>query len=153
MTMTLEEISDRMEIQDLLVRYCYAVDSRNFDDFVNVFTPDAVIDYSVFGGSVGGVTDTIAYLKEAMPMFSSFQHMIATSQVTVTGDTAHAKTICHNPMVMPMGDETVVFTCGLWYIDDLVRTADGWRIAKRVEEKSYMKDMPGMPASGPDLAS
>lgn len=152
MTMSIEEISDRLEIQDLLVRYCYAVDSRNFDDFVNVFTEDAVIDYSVFGGSVGNVSDTIAFLKEAMPMFASFQHMISTSQVTVTGDTATAKTICHNPMVMETGEETVVFTCGLWYIDDLVRTPKGWRIAKRVEEKSYMKDMPGVPTSGPDSA-
>ena len=152
MTLSIEEISDRMEIQDLLVRYCYAVDHRDFDDFRNVFTPDAVIDYSVFGGSVGGVEDTIAYLKEAMPMFASFQHMISTSRIELDGDSARVKTICHNPMVMPMGDETVVFTCGLWYVDDMVRTPDGWRIAKRVEEKSYMKDMPGLPTSGPATA-
>ena len=149
MTMSIEEISDRMEIQDLLVRYCYAVDHREFDDLVNVFTPDAVIDYSVYGGSVGNPTETIAFLKESMPMFASFQHMISTSRIEIDGDTAKVKTICHNPMVMPMGEEFIVFTCGLWYVDELVRTPAGWRIAKRVEEKSYMKDMPGLPTSGP----
>jgi len=149
MTMSIEEISDRMEIQDLLVRYCYAVDHRDFDDLANVFTTDAIIDYSVYGGSVGNPTETIAYLKEAMPMFASFQHMISTSRIELNGDTAKVKTICHNPMVMPMGEELVVFTCGLWYVDEMVRTADGWRIAKRVEESSYMKDMPGMPVQGP----
>ena len=149
MTMTLQEISDRMEIQDLLVRYSYAVDSRNFEDFDNVFTLDATIDYTVFGGPVGNREETKKYLTETMPMFASFQHMISTSRIEIDGDTAKVKTICHNPMVMPMGEELIVFTCGLWYVDELVRTADGWRISKRVEESSYMKDMPGMPVQGP----
>lgn len=149
MTMSIEEISDRMEIQDLLVRYSYAVDSRNFADLDNVFTPDAVIDYTVFGGPVGDLESTKRYLTETMPMFSSFQHMVASSLIEIDGDRARVKTICHNPMVMPMGEETAVFYCGLWYVDDMVRTAEGWRISRRVEEKSYMKGMPGLPDSGP----
>ena len=48
-------------------------------------------------------------------------------------------------MVMPLGDEKVqVFYCGLWYVDELVRTDAGWRIKSRVEEKSYVHNMPGM---------
>jgi len=152
MTMTLQEISDRMEIQDLLVRYSYAVDSRNFEDFDNVFTLDATIDYTVFGGPVGNREETKKYLTETMPMFASFQHMVSTSQIQIDGDTAKVKTICHNPMVMPMGEQTAVFFCGLWYIDEMVRTAEGWRITKRVEEKSYMHGMPGIPDSGPATA-
>ena len=53
MTMSLQEISDRLEIQDLMVRYSYAIDNRDWDALDDVFTPDAHIDYSVFGGSVG----------------------------------------------------------------------------------------------------
>ena len=145
MTMSLQEISDRMEIQDLLVAYSYAIDSRDFDALDDVFTPDAWIDYTVFGGTAGNLPDTKKFLEEAMPMFSSFQHMVSTSKVEIDGDTAKAKTICHNPMVMPVGDDKVqVFYCGLWYVDELVRTPDGWRITKRVEEKSYVHNMPGV---------
>ena len=50
MTMSLEEISDRLEIQDLLVAYSYAIDSRDWAALDDVFTPDAHIDYTVFGG-------------------------------------------------------------------------------------------------------
>ena len=50
---TQQEISDRLEIQDLLNRYSYAIDERNFDDLDNVFTPDATIDYSQVGGDKG----------------------------------------------------------------------------------------------------
>ena len=45
MTLSLQEMSDRFEIQDLLVGYCYAVDDRDFDALDRFFTEDAVIDY------------------------------------------------------------------------------------------------------------
>jgi len=41
-----QEISDRLEIQNLLVSYCDAIDGRNWDVLDNIFTPDAVIDYT-----------------------------------------------------------------------------------------------------------
>ena len=31
MTMPMQEISDRLEIQDLMVRYSYAIDNRDWD--------------------------------------------------------------------------------------------------------------------------
>ena len=55
MTMSLQEISDRLEIQDLLVAYSHAIDTRNWDALDDVFTPDAFIDYSDFGGGSGDV--------------------------------------------------------------------------------------------------
>ena len=143
MTMSLEEISDRLEIQDLLVAYSYAIDSRDWDALDDVFTPDAHIDYTVFGGIAGTLPEIKKFLDDSMPMFSSFQHMIATSKVEIDGDTAKAKTICHNPMVLDENDDPTLMLCGLWYVDKLVRTADGWRIKERVEEKSYMKIFPG----------
>ena len=43
-TLSLDEISDRLEIQQLLVDYSTAIDQRRFDDMDKVFTPDAYID-------------------------------------------------------------------------------------------------------------
>jgi hypothetical protein len=46
-------------------------------------------------------------------------------------------------MVLPLGEgKEHVFTCGLWYRDNYVRTADGWRISSRVEEKTFVDNMP-----------
>ena len=42
--LSLAEISDRLEIQQLLVDYSTAIDQRRFDDLDKVFTPDAYID-------------------------------------------------------------------------------------------------------------
>lgn len=140
---SLEEISDRLEIQDLMVAYSHAIDFKNFDELDDVFTADAFIDYTVFGGPKGPYPEVKQFLKDQMPMFSSYYHMISTSKIELNGDTATGVTVCHNPMVLPAkdGSETV-FVCGLWYHDKFVRTADGWRIKERIEEKTYVKDMP-----------
>ncbi len=141
--LSLQEISDRLEIQDLLVQYSHAVDTRDWDALTKVFTEDALIDYSEMGGSRGNVTETLDFLKMAMPNFASFQHMISNIHLELDGDTARARTICHNPMVLDKGNgETHVFFCGLWYRDVLVRTPDGWKIKERVEEKSYFHNVP-----------
>jgi 3-phenylpropionate/cinnamic acid dioxygenase small subunit len=141
--MTLQEISDRLEIQDLMVAYSHAVDTRDWDAFDDVFTPDATIDYTEMGGSRGTLTETKDFLRTVMPHFSSFQHMVATSKVTINGDSAEGRTICHNPMVMDTGGkEPHVFFCGLWYRDRFVRTPAGWRIKHRYEEKSYTYNQP-----------
>jgi hypothetical protein len=42
--LSMEEISDRLEIRQLLVDYPTAIDQRRFDDLDKVFTPDAYID-------------------------------------------------------------------------------------------------------------
>lgn len=42
--LSLAEISDRLEIQQLLVAYSTAIDLRRFDDLDDVFTPDAYSD-------------------------------------------------------------------------------------------------------------
>ena len=53
MALTLQEISDRMEIQDLLYRYAEVIDGKRFDELYEVFSEDAHVDFSVFAGSVG----------------------------------------------------------------------------------------------------
>jgi hypothetical protein len=141
--LSLEEISDRLEIQDLLVAYSHAVDFKNFDELDDVFTPDAFIDYTVFGGPKGPYPEIKVFLQDTMPMFKSYFHLIATSKVTIDGDTGTGVTICHNPMVLPLPDGAEhIFVCGLWYRDKYVRTPAGWRISERIEEKTYVENMP-----------
>lgn len=136
--LSLEEISDRLEIQDLLMAYSTAIDTRRFDDLDQVFTPDAYIDYRAMGGVDGNYPEVKAWLAQVLPNFPAYAHMLGNVDVRVTGDTATARTLCFNPMVLP-GDaeQPQVLFCGLWYADEFVRTADGWRMTRRVEEKCF----------------
>jgi hypothetical protein len=136
------EISDRLEIQQLTVDYSTAIDNRRFDDLDAVFTQDAYIDYTALGGIEGRYPEVKAWLAEVLPNFPMYAHMLGNFSVRIDGDTASSRTICFNPMVLPgtpTKDQEQIMFCGLWYDDDFVRTADGWRMTRRVETKCFQK--------------
>jgi len=140
--LSLAEISDRFEIQQLLIDYSTAIDRKRFDDLDRVFTPDAYIDYRVAGGIDGRFPEVKAWLKEVLPNFPAYYHMLGNFDVRVrydpAGDTASSRTICFNPMSMG-GDSQQIYFVGIWYDDEFVRTANGWRMSKRVEAKCFDK--------------
>ena len=76
-----EQISDRFEIEDVLTRYCYAVDDREWDLYRGLFTPDAVIDDRVTGGLQSGVEEHIEYLRRALSTVVLSQHAISTVRI------------------------------------------------------------------------
>ena len=53
----------------------------------------------------------------------------------VSGDEATSRILCFNPM--KLGDDGQILFCGLWYDDEFVRTAGGWRMTRRVETKCF----------------
>jgi len=143
MTDALAALADRLEIQDLLTRYCRAIDTREWDVLDTVFTPDAVIDYSSAGGAKGRFHEVKEWLAEVLPRFAMSQHLITNFEVRVDGDTATSRVYVYNPMgTRNAAGGLDLFFFGGYYVDRLVRTPAGWRIAERVEETAFM-DRPG----------
>lgn len=142
--LNLQEISDRLEIQDLLVRYCDAIDRKDFDLLDHVFTPDAVLDYRAFGGDVIDVYPIVKqWLAKVLAPFPAYQHLVANADIRLNGDSATGRIMCLNPMVLPdTGEAPRVGFHGLWYLDRYRRTAEGWRIVHRAEERSYSHNFP-----------
>jgi hypothetical protein len=143
----LQQVSDRLEIEQLLACYVDALDRRDFDAWDDVFTPDAHIDYRATGGIDGDYPRVREWVRQVMQRFPNYQHLLGLPAVKVSGDTATSRTACFNPMevALPGGQSQVMFI-GLWYVDRLVRTVHGWRIHERVEEKCYFHNVP-RPAS------
>jgi ketosteroid isomerase-like protein len=141
MTLSSQEISDRLEIEQLLIRYCHAIDERDWDTYRSVYTDDAVID-DIGAGPSNTVDQMVEFLPQALEKVVLIQHAISTSRVDIDGDTATANTVCHCPVVLDRGDgETEMYFQGLWYEDELVRTPAGWKISKRAE-RNYFHNMP-----------
>jgi ketosteroid isomerase-like protein len=92
-----------MEIEQPLIRYCHAVDQRDWDAYRAVYTEDAVVD-DVGAGPGNSVDDMVAFLPRALERVVQIQHAISTSLVEIDGDTAHARTVCHCPVVLDRGD-------------------------------------------------
>lgn len=139
---TLDEVSDRLQIQQLLVDYATAIDTRQFDDLDEVFTNDAYIDYRAMGGVDGEYPDVKAWLAQVLPAFPMYAHMLGNISIRFDSEggaersSATVRSLCFNPMV-PGGDTEQVLFLGLWYDDTVVRTRHGWRLTRRVETKCF----------------
>ncbi|MGA5464991.1 nuclear transport factor 2 family protein [Mycobacterium sp. NPDC050041] len=133
------EISDRLEIQQLLITYSEAIDRRRFDELDQVFVPDAYIDYRATGGIDGRYPEIKPWLADVLPkFFSGYAHMLGLPAIHLDGDTATARTFCFNPMVFA-GEQPTTMLIGLWYEDEFVRAEAGWRMSRRVEVKCFDK--------------
>ena len=146
--MDIQEISDRLEIQQVLIDYCHAIDDFDWDALDRVFTPDAIIDYSEMIPFRGNLAQAKAFLAMAMAETAQCQHIISTSQIRLDGDRAYGRTICTNPMVAKGTGHLMVV--GLWYRDELARTPEGWRITHRYEEASWRYNVPADLLANPD---
>jgi len=139
----LARAADRAAIEEILVRYCTIVDTRDFARFDEIFTRDATIDYTASGGIKGALPEIKAWLTKVLVAFSVIQHHVTNFDIRIDGD--HAQSTCYlfNPMGMAAPDGTTsMFWCGGRYRDELVRTADGWRIKSRTNEMLYMHGAP-----------
>jgi hypothetical protein len=135
--LTLQQISDRLEIQQLAVDYANAIDAREFDRLDEVFTQDAYIDYRVFGGIDGRYHEIKRWLREVLTPIPAFQHLVGNMDIRISGDEATGRIMCFNPMALPDCAGVRVGFYGLWYVDTYVRVPRGWRIRTRTEEKSF----------------
>lgn len=149
MTLSLQEVSDRIEIGDLLVRYTRAIDDKDWVLLDSVFTPDAAIDYTTSGGIKGRYPEVREWLGKALAAFPITIHAITNSTIELDGDRAKGRTLVNNPMVIPQkGGGQTQFTVWAWYVDELVRTPAGWRIAKRYEDQVFVE---GGPPAGHEI--
>jgi SnoaL-like domain len=149
--LTLQEISDRLEIQQLAVDYANAIDGRHFDGLDAIFTPDAYIDYRAFGGIDGRYPEVKLWLRAALARLPAFQHLVGNMDIKVSGDQGTGRILCLNPVAVPLktGGVQVGFY-GLWYVDTYVRSQRGWRIATRGEERSFDHNLPVQDGSATD---
>lgn len=120
---------DRAAIIDLLVDYTYAIDGRDWQALREVFLPDASFDMGVeVAEGVDAIIDRISGIL--IPLDAS-QHLVSNHQVRVRGEAATCRTYLHAQHVRKEAPGGRHYVIAGRYEDDLVRTADGWRIAKR----------------------
>lgn len=133
-----QNLIDRSEIDDLLIRYATAVDTKDWDLWETCFTDDAFVDYESAGGIKGKRPEVRAWLEKTLLMFPMTQHVVGNRVVEIDGDSATARSVFYNPMGLPQGDApNILFFDGGYYNDKLIKTQDGWKITQRIEESSY----------------
>jgi 3-phenylpropionate/cinnamic acid dioxygenase small subunit len=130
------ELLDRLQIEHVLRLYALGLDERRFELWSQVFTEDAVIDFTPAGGKRERPAEMAARLSATDANWLFAQHPLFNSVIEVDGDTA----VAHSDYGIETGrrpetgsgTEIVRTSGGGSYRDVLRRTDAGWRIAERV---------------------
>ncbi len=124
----MSERDDRQDISDLLVRYATGIDRRDWPLFRTVFTDDCELDYGVIG-AWQGVEAVAAFMEQVHALAGHTMHRLSNQAITLDGDKATARTYIDG-LIMAADNTSGVNAIG-FYDDEIVRTEDGWRIARR----------------------
>lgn len=84
-------IEERIALQDFMTDYCYAVDNlTDLDALVNLFTEDAVLDFSDIGlPLMSGRADVESFFRNVFADMTHHQHYIGNFRVEAfSGDSA-----------------------------------------------------------------
>lgn len=139
--MELREISDRLEIPSTLKRYSAGLDKpgRDFSEWHLAFTADAVFVNWNGPGSTMSAEEMKSFLTKDDPVYSS-QHLLSNILITELGEaTARARAEYLHVGVHRTADDSTanwIFKGG-FYEDELVRTAQGWRIARHTVHRRW----------------
>jgi hypothetical protein len=130
-----DRLADRIDIEGLLRTYAVGLDERRFDLWDNVFTDDAVIDFSPMNGRVETPAQMSARLGAADPAWLFAQHPVFNCLITFHDDRATATSdylVETGRRTSALGgNEIVRMSGGGSYVDRMRHTADGWRIEHR----------------------
>jgi len=116
------------DIAEVLVRYTAGIDRRDWDLFRTCFTEDVHADY----GDIGvwdGVEAITQFMVVSHAEMGHTLHRLSNIAVAVDGEVAQARSYVDAVLMAPDG-QSGLNAIG-FYDDELVRTTDGWRIARR----------------------
>lgn len=132
--------AERRAIVETLQRYCRAIDTGAWEQMVDVFLPNARVDYSGAKGPVLSGAEVGDWLRTEMARFSVLQHFISNIEIAMVGEDVRS-----NAYLLAVhgykGDDGVMcfFDLGGEYRDRLVETSAGWRIAERSLEVRWVR--------------
>jgi 3-phenylpropionate/cinnamic acid dioxygenase small subunit len=119
---------DRQDIADVLLRYATGIDRRDWPLFRSIFANDCELDYGEIGTWKGADAVT-EFMRQAHAMAGHTMHRLTNQVITVDGDIAQARTYV-DALIMLADNNSGVNAAG-FYDDELVRTEQGWQIARR----------------------
>lgn len=133
--LTIEDLLTREEIRDTLNNYSQGLDQRNWDLYDLVWTDDATFEAPDEKLGPVSATELKATLQGANdPNRLAGQHLLNNTHFMIEGDTARTITEVTWVTLQTTDKPDIVYEvrAGGLYVDDLRKTGDGWRIAKRV---------------------
>jgi hypothetical protein len=135
------DFADWLAICNLKAQYCRLLDTKQWDDWAQLFTPDCRFDTTGSGGAVvEGSAAMVGFVRESLADART-AHQVHSPEITFDGlDAAD--------VIWAMQDRVIKDSFDLTgfghYRERCVRTADGWRIASQALTRLILDIQPGV---------
>jgi hypothetical protein len=131
MTDALQQLKDRADITDLILRYATGIDTRDWTLFRSIFADRLFMDFSTYSGSPGSemtADEWVAGCQRMLPGFDSTQHSLSNFVFDLQGDDATVTVYmqAEHFIANTLGDSS--HTLGGFYVHRLRRTGGQWLI-------------------------
>ena len=123
-------LEDRRAMEDVAVRYCWAIDGRDWQDLANVFTEDARVDYG-FLPPFSGLAKIQALVARMLGRLDRSQHMVTNHQIEARDDGLHSRCYFHAQHTRKGLEGGENFVIAGIYRDAWSSTPEGWRVQSR----------------------
>lgn len=151
---------DRAALRQLVEAYAFAVDQRDGDWFVSLWTPDARLTVHQGGGPPVSEMQGLDALRTVTAKLTRFQlthHLVANHRAVERGGVVTGEAYCEAHHLLPLdGHDNLVshddLVMGIRYFDRYHRDPDGgWLIAERQCRKLWERHdrVQGHPSPGP----
>lgn len=129
--MDLQTLSDRAELSELIYRYAFGIDTRDWELFRSIFADELHMDFSSYSGSPGtdmSGDDWVAGCRRMLPGFDATQHVLSNFMYDISGDEATVTVYmqAEHFIANQLGDAS--HTLGGYYVHRCRRGAAGWKI-------------------------
>jgi hypothetical protein len=151
-----DRIADRMQIQDVMFKWCRAIDRLDYDGMRAVFHPDAVDEHGPYNGPVDGLVEWIRERHVTIP-FSSHQvsnMLIEFASPTVALAETYVRTLQRYPaeaaaalaQMIAAGplskDQSFDMMTSSRYVDRFEKRGGEWKIALRRLSQDWKQIFP-----------
>ena len=125
--MTIDEITDRIAICELKARYCRFLDTKQWDNWAQLFTEDMLLDTSAAGGPapITGRDAVVAMVRQSIEAAHT-AHQVHTPEISIDGAVAEGIWAMQDRVVFESGDAITGYR---HYTETYVKHQGEWRIA------------------------
>ena len=123
----MDDLRDRIAIGELKARYCRLLDTKQWDAWRDLFTPDYELDISAetglppIRGRDAALEQVLGHIRAATTV-----HQVHSPEIRVDGDEAHVIWAMQDRVIFPHGPSITGYG---HYEERLVRRDGAWKIA------------------------
>lgn len=143
----IQRLEDRHAISDVVIKYAIAIDDADWVGYASVFTDPVHVDFSEAGMPAADFPreQFVGFAQQGLEVWDARQHLSPNHVIELDDldpDRAHCRSYMyaqHYKKDAPGGEFYLMRGS---YEHELVRTADGWKIARLTQRISWLEGNP-----------